>query len=293
MQTVLRSSFLCLSLILAASAAAADSSPVRYSIPNSEVRVLPRNANGRQYELIVGLPESYAKNPDRRYPVVYATDGYWDFQKLTEVQGCLVYDKYSPEFIVVGMAYAGDNLNYGDLRRWELSPVPFPPGDKSDASGHAADYLKIIEHDFIPFIDREYRTDPKHRVLCGASLGGLFTLYAMYTNPSLFEGYVAATPAVVLGDNWLLGYEEQFAKANPSLPVRLFVAVGGNEAPSYMIGSFKINQRIVSRKYPGLQYQFRVIEEERHAGMQIEAYTRGLQFVFAPVAPEAGPAADR
>jgi predicted alpha/beta superfamily hydrolase len=115
----------------------------------------------------------------------------------------------------------------------------------------------------------------------------------MYTKPQLFESYVAATPAVVLGDSWLLNYEQQFAKSNRSLPVRLYVAVGGNEAPAYMIGAFRINQRINSRKYEGLQYQFRMIDEERHAGMQIEAYTRGLQWAFAPMAPESGPAADR
>ena len=30
----------------------------------------------------------------------------------------------------------------------------------------------------------------------GASLGGLFTLYAMFTEPSLFAGYAAGSPAV-------------------------------------------------------------------------------------------------
>ncbi len=94
-------------------------------------------------------------------------------------------------------------------------------------------------------------------------------------------------------NTWLLGYEEKFAAAKRPLPVRLFIAVGGNEAPGHMIGSLRINERIASRRYPDLQYQFRIIEDERHTGMQIEAYTRGLQFVFAPLAPESGPSADR
>jgi predicted alpha/beta superfamily hydrolase len=49
--------------------------------------------------LFVGLPASYATEPTKRYPVVYVTDGYWDFQKVTTIHGPLVYDKYAPEFI--------------------------------------------------------------------------------------------------------------------------------------------------------------------------------------------------
>jgi hypothetical protein len=279
--------------LLAGLRAAADAPPPSlpaHTIANSQLRVLPRNAAGRQYQLHIGLPDSYATNPARRYPVVYVTDGYWDFQKITAIHGCLVYDKYTPEFITVGLGYAGENLDYGNLRRWELSPAPF--GDNGEASGHAADFLKTIETEIIPLVDREYRTDPSCRVLCGASMGGLFTLYAMYSRPDLFQGYVAATPAVVLGNDWLFGYEEAFAKSGRAIKARLFAAVGGNESPGYVSGVLRFSQRIDSRKYEGLKYQFRIIEGERHAGMQPIAYTYGLQFVFAPRAPESGPTPD-
>src|ERR1044071_10147045 len=87
-----------------------------YVIPRSEVRTLPVNAAGRHYALFVGLPASYATEPNKRYPVVYVTDGYWDFQKITAIHGPLVYDRYAPEFITVGMGYAGENPNFGELR---------------------------------------------------------------------------------------------------------------------------------------------------------------------------------
>lgn len=263
-----------------------------HTIGNSQLRVLPRNAAGRHYQLSIGLPASYDKETSRKYPVVFVTDGYWDFQKITTTAGSLVYDKVAPEFITVGLGYAGEDLNYGDLRRWELSPVPFGGGGPA-ASGHAADFLKTIETEIIPFIEREYRVDPAHRVLAGASLGGLFTLYAMYSKPELFEGYVAVTPAVVLGDDWLLGYEEEFVKANKPLAKRLFVSGGGNESPRFLGGILRYNARVSSRKHAGMAYEFRLIDGERHAGMQIESYVRGLRFVFAPLAPESGPSVDR
>jgi predicted alpha/beta superfamily hydrolase len=259
-----------------------------YVIPRSEVRTLPVNAAGRHYALYIGLPASYATEPDKRYPVVYVTDGYWDFHKLTAIHGPLVYDRYAPEFIVVAMGYAGENLNYGDLRRWELSPIPF--GSPVEASGHARDFLDTIEKVFIPLIDKEYRTDPKTRVLGGASLGGLFTLYSMFTKPDLFQGYIAVTPAVALGNGWLLEYEEEFRKSGKTLDARLFMTFGENESPGFVAPILRMNQRFAPGRYPKLAYQFRVIDGERHAGNQLESYNRGLRFIFAPLAPEQGPA---
>ena len=257
-----------------------------HAIAGSELRVLPVNAAGRHYQLSVGLPASYSKETSRRYPVVYVTDGYWDFQKLDAIRGSLVFDKVVPEFIIVGLGYAGENLDYGRLRSWELSPVPFGGGPDT---GHAADFLATIETEIIPFVEREYRADPAHRVLAGASLGGLFTLYAMYSKPALFSAWVAVTPAVAVNDGWLLGYEQKFAQAGGELKGRLFASMGENENPGFLAAILSYNSRVASRKYPQLAYQFRIIDGERHAGMQLESYTRGLRFVLAPLAPEQGP----
>jgi predicted alpha/beta superfamily hydrolase len=257
-----------------------------HTIPGSELRVLPQNGAGRHYQLSVGLPASYAKETGRRYPVVYVTDGYWDFQKLDAIRGSLVFDKVTPEFIIVGLGYAGENLDYGRLRAWELSPVRF---DEGQDTGHAADFLATIETEIIPFVEREYRADPAHRVLAGASLGGLFTLYAMYSKPALFSAWVAVTPAVAVNDSWLLGYEQKFAQAGGDLEGRLFASMGENENPGFLSAILQYNSRVASRRYPRLAYQFRIIDGERHAGMQLESYTRGLRFVLAPLAPEQGP----
>ena len=261
-----------------------------HTIQNSQLRILPPTADGRHYQLHIDLPADYGKDTSKRYPVVFVTDGYWDFEKMHTIRGCLLFDKYVPEFIIVGLGYAGENLNYGELRQWELAPIP--RGSDIKNTGHAADFLHTIETEIIPYIEREFRMDPAHRVLAGASLGGLFTLYSMYAKPELFYGYIAATPAVLSGNNWLLGYEEAFAKSARVLKGRLFVSSGGNEWPNYMASVLQYNSRIAARKYPDLAYEFRMIDGERHAGMQIDSYVRGLTFIFAPLAPESGPLPD-
>lgn len=271
-----------------ASATAAATVFPPHALANSELRVLPPSPSGRHYQLHIGLPSSYGTDPDRHYPVVYVTDGYWHLQMVSPIEAGLVHDKYAPEFITVGLGYAGEDLNFSVMRRWELTPAPI-----TETSGHAAEFLEQLKTEFIPFVEREYRVDSSYRVLMGASLGGLFTLYSMYAEPGLFQAYLAATPALVVGDNWLFGFEEEFAKSNRQLKGRLFMSVGGNESPGWVAAAVRFNARIASRHYANLAYEFRIVEGERHAGMQFESYQRGLRFAFAPLAPESGPTAER
>jgi predicted alpha/beta superfamily hydrolase len=257
-------------------------------ITNSELRVLPPSAHGRNYQLHVRLPGSYGTDAQKRYPVLYVTDAYWDFPTIVTSYDNLVYDKVVPEFIVVGLGYAGENLDYGTLRNWELSPVK--TGMLAFGTGHADKFLDSLEKEIIPFIEREYRADSSCRVLAGSSLGGLFALYTMYTKPELFQGYIAASPAVVSGNDWLLGYEEAFAKSGRPLKARLYVTGAENEWAGFLAGIKRYQQRLTERKYPGFVYENRIIDGERHAGTKGESYTRGMRFVFAPLAPESGPA---
>ena len=173
-----------------------------HSIPNTLLRPLRKNADGRSYQLHIHLPASFANEPKRRYPVLYVTDGYWDFATIVASYNNLAYDQVVPEFITVGLGYAGDNLDYGTLRGWELSPVRMAP--LAVNTGNADKFLMSLERDIFPLMEREYRADPAQRYLAGSSLGGLFTLHAMYAKPDFFKGYIAASPAVVVGNDWII-----------------------------------------------------------------------------------------
>jgi len=192
-----------------------------------------------------------------------------------------------PECIIVGLGYAGENPDYGKLREGELSPAPL--SFMGNSTGHAAEFLGTLEHTIIPFIAQNYRVDPAYRVLAGSSLGGLFTLYAMYTRPELFQGYIAASPAVIVHNDWLFDYEAAFAKSGRPIKARLFMTGAENERPDFLDSIKRFDRQISPRKYPGFAYAFRLVDGERHAGTKSESYVRGLRFVFAPLAPESGP----
>jgi predicted alpha/beta superfamily hydrolase len=259
----------------------------RHVLANTQLRSLPRSANGRDYLLYVALPYSYDTSPGRRYPVLYVCDGYWDFTLLNGFYGNLVWDKSVPEFIIVGLGYQGEKPDFDALRRYDYTPAPAPDDPKGERSGHAAEFLKVLEGQVLPFVEKEYRADPGYRVLGGSSLGGLFALYAMYAKPGLFRAYIAPSPAVDWASDWLFGFEADFAatKGRP-LDARLFMSGAGAEWPGFLKGIQRFHARLERRAYKGLAYEWRLVEGERHAGTKAESYNRGVRFAFAPLAPE-------
>lgn len=279
-------------LFSALQAQAADPAPAypAHTIPNTLLRALPKNADDRTYQLHIHLPASFANEPKRRYPVLYVTDGYWDFATIVASYNNLAYDRVVPEFITVGLGYAGDNLDYGDLRGWELSPVRLAP--LAVNTGNADKFLKSLEREIVPLLEREYRADPAQRYLAGSSLGGLFTLHAMYAKPELFQGYIAASPAIVVGNDWIIGQAKAYAATGKPIKARLYVTGAEAEWPGFLAGIKRYQALLPALKHPELVFQNRSIDGERHAGTKAESYTRGMRFVFEPLATETGKSKD-
>jgi predicted alpha/beta superfamily hydrolase len=264
-----------LALGAAASAQVASSPFPPVSVSGTELRSLKSASTGRNYDIQVLLPTDYSKNASARYPVLYVLDGQWDFKLLASVEGGLLYDKFVPEMIVVGITYPGVDPDYNALRAMDLTPAASP---SNPGSGDGPKFLGFIERELIPFIGANYRADPAQRVLLGNSLGGLFTIYTMLARPGLFTGYVASSPAVTYADRNLFSLEREFAKNHKSINARLFIGVGSIEPLAPPVKEFI--SVLNSRNYSGLQMETRVIEGERHSGNKPETYNRGLRYVF-------------
>lgn len=146
-------------------------------------------------------------------------------------------------------------------------------------SGDAAKFLAFLKKDVIPFVEKNYSTDPAKRVLLGNSYGGLFTLYAMFIEPELFMGYMAGSPAVSYDNNFSFRQEKDFFEVHKELPVKLYIFVGGAEILTDPVRNFI--QVVNSRSYTGLKMETCVIEGERHAGNKPEGFNRGLRYIFS------------
>jgi predicted alpha/beta superfamily hydrolase len=259
------------------------SSPPEVQIPGTQLRHITSSIMGQEYALYVNLPRYY-DDTTRAFPVLYLLDAQWDFPLVNAVFGEQYYDGFVPEFITVGITWAGKNPNYDSLRARDFTPTHI---QQVPQSGEGAKFLSFIKKELVPFIHSTYRTKKNDRTLMGSSLGGLFTLYAMFQEPELFNRYVLTSPALGWDNEVIDTYEKSYADQKPELPVKLFMAVGGYEpgVPSFQ----RFVEHLKARNYGGLDLQTRVLEGIGHSGSKAEGYAQGLQAVFSKPSVEISP----
>lgn len=271
-----------------------DAKPIRpryYEMKGSLVRELHSDSTGKDYELLIGLPPSFEKEPGRRYPTLYVLDGQWDYKLLDSIAGGLRYDEVMPEMVIVGLSYGGTNPDYDALRSDDYVPTLAKDYEGNEKGGGAARFLRWLETVVIPLVEQDYRGDSAHRILSGSSFGGLFALYVLFENPDLFESYISMSPAVGWDNGYIFKREREFRKTHPRLDHRLWLSVGSREWPDFRKGALDFFKQIQKSNYASLALQVHSIEGEGHAGNKPEAYNRAMRFVSEPLMPK--PAAGR
>jgi predicted alpha/beta superfamily hydrolase len=258
------------------SVALAEPTSKKFVFGNTEIVSVKSAHTGQAHELIIVYPDSYSKYPNKKYPVLYYLDAYWDTPLLAGAYGNLVYDKMAPEFIMVGLSYP-DGTDYGSarVRDYTYTSMLMVPG-----SGKGDQFLNFLEKEVAPLIESKYHGDKDNRTLAGASLGGLFTLGAAMKTPDFFTGYIALSPAVFWDGGAVFKLEEALAKQHPQLKARMFIAVGSLEPAQFRGSIEQFEKQLASHQYKDLQLQTHTIEGMGHGTSKAEGYMRGLKWVW-------------
>lgn len=255
----------------------------KFELPYTQ-KVSISSPSGTPYELIISLPASYKNSPNRRYPVLYYTDAYWDAPLLNSIYLDLVFDQAIPEFIMVGLSYPGDNLNYTALRTKDLTPTKDVRFVRD--SGGGAEFLSFIKESVIQKIESEYRAEKSQRAIAGWSFGGLFALYAMYKEPHLFKRCVAISPAIPWNNEFINQVDDDFFKLNKTLNARVFISYGKNEDTNFVSVVSKFQNKLGDRKDNNLKVMNFSVENMGHAGAKSSGYAQGLIWVWKDIAPK-------
>jgi len=245
------------------------------TIPGSQIKTFTSSiANGQEYVLQISLPAGYTTST-KKYPVVYLMDSQWDFPLLTALYGQQYFDGFIPEVIIVGITWGGEHSNPDSLRARDYTPTT---EKRLPQSGGADKFLSVIKNEIFPLVEKEYRVDANDKTLIGCSLGGLFTMYTLFTHPDMFNRYVAASPAFTWDNNVLYKYEQQYNANASNPPAKLFMCVGGVETsvPEFE----KLTSFLNNRHYSNLQIESKVLENTGHSGTKGIGYEKGLQFIF-------------
>lgn len=256
--------------------------PRKFVLENTAIIPLKSRHTGRDHEVVIVFPASYAQEPKRTYPVFYFLDAYWDVPLLVSTYGNLMYDNQLPEFLMVGLSYPSGK-DYEVERK-----IDFTLTAVDAQSGGAEKFLSFIQQEVTPLIEKKYRGEKAGRVLGGVSLGGLFALTAAYNQPDFFSGYIAISPAVEWDRQALAKVDDNYAKKNKSLDARIFISYGTAEYAPFRVPIEQFQKRLEARKYKGLALMNHVMEGLDHTTVKGDGYVRGLMWVWQSKKP-AGP----
>lgn len=222
----------------------------------------------------VNLPASYHQSR-RSYPVLYLLDANWHFpvvaSQVRYLSECRASDIIAPELIVVGIENVDRDHDFTPTNVPEYKGMEFP------TSGGASAFLRFLEGELIPLIDRTYRT-VDHRVLGGWSFGGLFTAYSLFEKPALFNAYVGISPSLWWEGERLL---EQSLSLPPERPTRLVMTIGADEEGGMNYAAVTRFSEILRRSpVEGLEVTFLEIEGAGHNQSLPLAYYRSIRALY-------------
>lgn len=182
----------------------------------------------RTRNVSVWLPPEYEES-ENRYPVLYLQDGQNLFDDSTAAFGVewradetamdLIQKREVPPMIIVGIWNTADRMDEYTLTK----------EDRLGQGGRGLDYIRFVDEELKPFIDRTYRTrtDRESTIIGGSSLGGLIAMHACLQRPEVFGKCLAFSPTLGWDQERLLQSLQNGTKWPEN--VQLWFAMGTRE----------------------------------------------------------------
>lgn len=165
---------------------------------------------GEDYTIYIHFPPGY-DTTKTKYPVLYMTDGDWNMTVAMNCFRMLRQDYTTHEPLIVGIGY-GSRPNQ---RMRDLDPGTGGPK-----------FLAFIQQEVMPFIESKYRVT-NEKGLYGYSMGGMFTTYALFEHPDLFNEIFIGAPGNSGHD--LMPKAQKYFSSHHGLKAKVFLGVGSYE----------------------------------------------------------------
>ena len=297
-----------------------DEAPAKIEVPATEPVTMPGAVRfsldskiaGRTYRILVYQPLLPA--PPEGYPVITVTDGNMNFLLGAVMAGMFAFQ--AKPAIIVGVGYPTDApLDMMRLRVRDLTPPtplenirlsPGLPEPTPENYGGGQLFRRFLVEELRPVIAAGWSVDPNDQTLYGYSLGGLFTLNALFDDPGAFNAYVAASPSIWWNGRAVLAGEAEFARRVEAGEVapRVLVTIGEHEqdppkvpppgmtleagaeliAEARMVdNALELGARLAALKGgDGYDARFHCFEGEDHLSAMAASIGRAVDFALRP-----------
>jgi predicted alpha/beta superfamily hydrolase len=254
-----------------------------YKYALSEIVVIKSKILNEDRKIYIHCPKLDSADINKRFPVLYLLDADNHFELLSQYADYLSRSDVDeiPKIIVVGITNTDRTRDLTPIKS-NLSYEGKP--DTSawlKTSGGNQLFLEFIKKELMPYIDSNYKTQPK-KVFAGHSFGGLSAVNCMLTQPDMFDAYIAISPSFWWHNNHLLKVAEKSLKNGSPLNKSIFYCNGdeGGKNSFFHKGLLKFNAILATKKLVGLKHKYKYYPTDTHMTVPIVGYLDALRFVF-------------
>ena len=226
---------------------------------------------------LISLPDSYndLSEVKKKYPIMILLDGYTHFKTVSGIVHFMGSDRnrnhFMPETIIVAIENVDRERDFTITKLKTKRP---------NTMGGGRNFLDFIEKELIPYVDKNYRTEP-YRILTGHSLGGLLTLNSYMDENSLFNAYISIDPSIWWDKQMMIEKVDSILPL--SLNKKLYIATANQGETNYERNKKRhdtlytlLNKR--AEEQP-LNVKIEYFENESHRSVPLIALYEGLRYL--------------
>ena len=222
-------------------------------------------------EITIGLPASYEKNPNKRYPILILLDGDYLFDPF---YGALNYGAYwddLPETIIVSINQNKNNERIDDSTYDEVEGTP---------SGKGAQFFEFIGGELLPYLEKKYRLAP-FRIIAGHDTTAGYLNFFLYKDTLLFNAYISLSPE--LAPEMENRVPEKLS--NLKQPVFYYQSTADGDVKKLQEPIKKMDANIKLLTNPLLNYKFDYFKGASHYSLVLYSIPNALYQIFESYKP--------
>lgn len=222
-------------------------------------------------EITIGLPASYEKNPNKKYPILILLDGDYLFDPFS---GALSYSAYwddLPETIIVGISQNKNNERVSDTSYDETDGIP---------AGKGAQFFEFIGGELLPYLEKKYRVAP-FRIIAGHDTTAGYLNFFLYKDDPLFNAYISLSPE--LTKEMKTSIPEKLSKLKQT--VFYYQSTSDGDVKQLQEPIKKLDENIKLVTNPSLNYKFDYFKGASHYSLVLYSIPNALYQIFESYKP--------
>lgn len=214
------------------------------------------------FEIYIDLPRNFKQGGT--YDVFYYLDANLKSgKKLRRFIQDSVTLKDSCNTVYAGIGHIG---NYRVLRRRDFTVPKIENKNTlggSENFGQCENFYSFLKTELMPTIKNRYNIEIAHNSIFGHSFGGLFSIYCLFKNDTLFNYYYSLSPSLWINNRSI--YNFNHLSGTSTFRRHLFLSVGSKETLNRIkSGTDDFDKFLKNKQYPFLAFEYKIYDGETH-----------------------------